>query len=249
MNILLVGATGSMGKTITDICKNSNDFNIVAGIGKNTDEIFSYPIYEDFSSIKEDIDVVLDFSNHNLISSILDFCKSEKKPLVISTTGYSEEQIDEIKNTTNEIPILFSGNMSLGINILLNVVKNLSKGLEGFDIEILEKHHNLKKDSPSGTATMLFNSVNEGRNNELYVKYGREGNNLSRDEKEVGMHSIRGGTIVGEHTVLFSGLDEVIEVTHKANSKKIFATGSLKACKFIITKKNGLYSMEDIFNF
>ncbi len=249
MNILLVGATGSMGKTVTEICKNSKDFNIVAGVGKDTDEIFSYPIYEDFSFIKENIDVVLDFSNHNLISNILEYCKAEEKPLVISTTGYSDEQIDEIKEVANEIPILFSGNMSLGINILLNVVKNLSEGLEGFDIEIMEKHHNLKKDSPSGTATMLFDSVNEGRNNELYVKYGREGNNLSRDEKEVGMHSIRGGTIVGEHTVMFSGLDEVIEITHKANSKKIFATGSLKACKFIITKKKGLFSMGDIFNF
>ncbi|MDL2310702.1 4-hydroxy-tetrahydrodipicolinate reductase [Peptostreptococcaceae bacterium OttesenSCG-928-C18] len=249
MKIFLVGATGSMGKTITDVCKNSDDFKIVAGIGDESEKGLDYKIYSNFDSIEEKFDVILDFSNHNLINDVLNYAVKSNKPLVEATTGYSEEQILEIEKASKNIPILFSGNMSLGINILLNVVENLSKSLSGFDVEIIEKHHNLKKDSPSGTARMLFNSVNNGRENELNLINGREGSNLSRDKKEVGIHAIRGGTIVGEHTVMFSGLDEVLEVTHIAQSKKIFANGGLTACRYIIDQKPGLYSMKDIFNF
>ncbi|QQK07574.1 4-hydroxy-tetrahydrodipicolinate reductase [Miniphocaeibacter halophilus] len=249
MNILLIGATGSMGKTVEEICSESKDFKIVAGIGLNDGKDHKYPIYSNFSNVKENCDVILDFSNHNLITDILNYAIKIKKPLVISTTGYTDKQVEEIENASNYIPILFSGNMSLGINILLKVVENLSKSLLDFDIEIIEKHHKLKKDSPSGTARMLFNSVNLGRDNELIEKYGREGTNLERANNEVGIHSVRGGTIVGEHTVLFSGEDEILEVTHKAQSKKIFAFGALKACKFIIEKENNLYSMRDIFDF
>lgn len=249
MNILLVGATGNMGKTVTEICNDSKEFTIVSGIGIKDKYDYPYPIYENFSDIKEDVDVVLDFSNHNLIYDILDYSIENKKPLVISTTGYDEDQIKKIEEASKRIPILFSGNMSIGINILLNLVKNLSSGLSDFDIEIIEKHHNLKKDSPSGTAKMLYDSANEGRDNKLIEEYGRHGTDLSRKANEVGIHSIRGGTIVGEHTVIFSGLDEIIEITHKAQSKKIFALGALKACKFINDQKIGLYNMGDIFNF
>ncbi|WP_099203247.1 4-hydroxy-tetrahydrodipicolinate reductase [Miniphocaeibacter massiliensis] len=249
MNILLIGATGSMGKTIIDVCKKLDEFKISAGIGENSGFETSFPIYQDFSLIKEEVDVVLDFSNHRLISDILKFSIENNKPLVIATTGYTEEQIREIEEASKYIPILFSGNMSIGINLLLNVVENLSKSLPEFDIEIIEKHHNLKKDSPSGTARMLFKSVNSGRDNSLKELYGREGSNLSRDKREVGIHAVRGGTIVGEHTVMFSGLDEVLEVTHIAQSKKIFANGGLTACRYIVNQEVGLYNMKDIFKF
>lgn len=249
MDILLIGATGSMGKTVEEICSESKDFKVVAGIGLDDGKDHKYPIYSDFSNIKENCDVILDFSSHDLITDILNYAVSKKKPLVISTTGYTDKQIEEIENASKHIPILFSGNMSLGINILLKVVENLSKSLLDFDIEIIEKHHNLKKDSPSGTARMLFDSANKGRNNELIAKYGREGTSLQRESGEVGIHSVRGGTIVGEHTVMFAGKDEILEITHKAQSKKIFALGALKACKFIIDKENNLYSMKDIFDF
>lgn len=249
MNILLVGATGNMGKTITEICDSSKEFNIVSGIGILNNNNFNYSVYEKFSDIKEKIDVVLDFSNNNLIDDILDYSVKNNKPTVISTTGYSKEQVEKIELASLKIPILYSGNMSIGINILLNTVKNLSAELLDFDIEIIEKHHSLKKDSPSGTAQMLFESVNEGRNNKLFEEYGRSGNNLSRKSNEVGVHSVRGGSITGEHTVIFSGLDEVVEITHKAQSKKVFALGALKACKFILNKNCGLYNMGDIFNF
>ena len=249
MNILLVGATGNMGRVVSEICENSQKYNIVAGIGAEENLNHIYPIYNNFSMIKQDIDVILDFSYHELISDILKFSKEKKLPLVISTTGYSNEQIIEIEESSKKIPILFSGNMSIGINILLNIVENLSKNLVDFDIEIIEKHHNLKKDSPSGTAKMLFDSVNKGRDDNLSPIYGRHGNGLLRESSEVGIHAIRGGTIVGEHTVLFSGLDEVLEITHKAKSKKIFAMGALRACDYILSKNVGLYSMKDIFNF
>ncbi len=238
-----------MGNTIVDLAKEKKDFTIVAGFGEIGGNEFSFPLYSNFNSIKEDFDVILDFSYHDLITDILNFSISKNKPLVIATTGYTNKQISEIEKASKEIPILFSGNMSVGINLLLNVVENLSKSLPGYDIEIIEKHHNLKKDSPSGTARMLFNSVNKGRGNSLKELNGREGSNLVRDTSEVGIHAIRGGTIVGEHTVMFSGLDEVLEVTHIAQSKKIFANGGLTACEFIRGKEAGLYNMKDIFKF
>ncbi|RVU54454.1 4-hydroxy-tetrahydrodipicolinate reductase [Anaerosphaera multitolerans] len=249
MKILLVGATGGMGKTVTELCENSKDFKIVAGIGIGSGERLSYPLYQNFEDIKEKVDIILDFSHHSLIGSILNYTKEEQKPLVIATTGHTAEEIEKINKASEELPIFFTGNMSIGINILLAVVENLSKGLFDFDIEIIEKHHNLKKDSPSGTAKMLFDAANKGRGNELVEKDGREGTNLSREKSEVGVHAIRGGTIVGEHTVLFAGLDETIEITHRAQSKKVFGAGALKACSFIINQSKGLYDMKDILNF
>lgn len=249
MKILLVGATGGMGKTVTEVCNNIENFEIVAGVGISTGEKFPYPLYQEFDDIKEKIDVILDFSNHNLITSILDYAKQENKPLVIATTGYTEEQVQEIHDASKIVPIFFTGNMSIGVNILLSVVENLSRGLSDFDIEIIEKHHNLKKDAPSGTAKMLFDAANRGRDNTLVEQDGREGTNLSREKNEVGVHSVRGGTIVGEHTVIFAGVDETIEITHKAQSKKVFAMGAVKACKFIEGKESGIYNMKDIFNF
>ena len=247
MKILLIGATGSMGKTIIDICSGNENYEIVAGIGSGAE--VSFPLYRELSEVKEDFDIMIDFSNHNLIESILEYGIRVEKPIVIATTGYSDEQINQIEEASKEIPILFSGNMSIGINVLLNIVENLSKSLKGFDIEIIEKHHKLKKDSPSGTAKMLFDSANKGRDNTLEEIDGRSGTNLWREETEVGIHSVRGGTIVGEHSVIFTGLDEVVEITHIAQSKKIFANGALSACDFLIEKEAGLYNMGDIFKF
>lgn len=249
MNILLAGATGAMGKVVTEVVANENDFAITAGFGLE-DKSFNgnYPIYNSLmGEIKESVDVILDFSVAELIEEILDYALKNKLPLVIAATGHTKEQQDLIEEASESIPILYSGNMSLGINVMTEVVRSLSKNLAGFDIEIVEKHHKFKIDAPSGTAKMLYNSVNEGRDNTLVPVYNRQDRTERRKENEVGVFSVRGGSIVGEHTVIYAGEDEILEVRHQAGSKKIFAVGALKACTFIQNKKPGLYSMKDIF--
>lgn len=248
MNIILSGCTGSMGKVITDlILKEKTEFEIVAGYAREKEEGFSYPIYENIMDIKEKGDILIDFSSHSSLESVLEYALLEKIPVVLASTGYSEEQIEKIKISSKDIPILFSGNMSIGVNVLLGAIESLASDLEGFDIEIIEKHHKYKTDSPSGTAEMLFDAANKGREDSLFKNQSRYGLDLSRDSNEVGMHSIRGGTITGEHSVIFAGLDETIEIKHTASSKKIFAMGALKASSFIMGKEKGLYDMRDVF--
>lgn len=248
MDILLVGATGQMGNTVIDLCKNSINYNIVAGVGKKDNNTYNFPIYENIQNIKENFDIIIDFSYYKLLDNILDFNAKEKKPLVIATTGHTKNQINKINISSKKYPILYSGNMSLGINLLLGVVGEISKQFDESDIEIVEKHHNLKIDAPSGTAKMLFNSVNKSRNDTLIMNTNRFDNLSKRSNKEVGVHSIRGGNIVGEHTVIFASDDEVIEITHKASSKTIFAKGALKASEYIVNKSNGLFNMNDIID-
>lgn len=245
IKILLCGVSGAMGKTLLEIVKDSDEFEVVAGIAlENLD--LGFNVYQSFDDVKEEIDVVIDYSSPNLIEKILNFCKSKKLPLVIATTGLSDENMSLIAQASKQIAIVQSGNYSIGINVLEKCAKLLSQLLIDYDIEILEKHHNKKKDAPSGTAKMLFDAVNEGRNKSLEKNVGRRGISEGRKSNEVGISSIRAGSIVGEHEVIFSAGDETITIKHQAQSKKIFANGSLKAAKFVISKENGKYNMEDV---
>ena len=232
MKIAMHG-TGTMGKIIQDI----GDDKIVAFVD-NIEEI----------DINEKIDVVIDFSHFSKLNDLLDRCAERNYPLVIATTGYSGETLEKIVETSKKIPILLSSNTSLGINAINSILEKLVPRLEeNFDIEIIEKHHNKKIDSPSGTAITLLETIQKSLHEKYNVVYGREGM-AKREKKEIGIHAIRGGTIVGEHTVIFAGEDEIIEISHKALSKKIFAVGALKCADFIIGKQPRLYTMKDIFN-
>lgn len=198
--------------------------------------------------INEKIDVVIDFSHFSKLNNLIDGCVARNYPLVIATTGYSGEILEKIVEASKKIPILLSSNTSLGINAINDILEKLVPKLEeNFDIEIIEKHHNKKIDSPSGTAITLLKTIQNSLHDKYSVVYGREGM-AKRDQKEIGVHAVRGGTIVGEHTIIFAGEDEIIEISHKALSKKIFAVGALKCADFIVEKQPKLYTMKDIFN-
>lgn len=221
-----------MGKIIRDV----GDDKIVAFVD-DIEEI----------DINEKIDVVIDFSHFSKLNDLLDRCAERNYPLVIATTGYSGETLEKIVETSKKIPILLSSNTSLGINAINSILEKLVPRLEeNFDIEIIEKHHNKKIDSPSGTAITLLETIQNSLHEKYDVVYGREGM-AKREKKEIGVHAVRGGTIVGEHTIIFAGEDEIIEISHKALSKKIFAVGALKCADFIIGKQPRLYTMKDIF--
>lgn len=247
MNIILSGCSGKMGKTITNLVKKNESCRIVAGVDKFDDGSISYPVFPSIDQVSESADVVIDFSNPDMLSSLLIFCKSRKIPLVLCTTGFSSVQIEEIKNVSKEIPIFFSGNMSMGINLLISLARVATKVLgKDFDIEIIEKHHNQKIDAPSGTALMIADAVSKELELEPQYVYDRHSSRKKRSKNEIGIHSIRGGTIVGEHEVLFAGQDEVVSITHSASSKVIFANGAINAALFILSLPNGLYTMDDL---
>ena len=201
----------------------------------------------DFSFLNREGDVIIDFSHYSRLDSLLDYSKNKKIPLVVATTGYSDETLKKIKKTAEVIPVLLSSNMSLGVNLLNDILERIVPVLyENYDIEVVEKHHNKKVDSPSGTAKTLVETIEKSCPENMREQYGREGNS-KREKYEIGIHSLRGGTIVGEHSVLFCGEDEIIEIKHTAMSKKIFVVGALKAAEFLIGKEAGLYTMKDIF--
>lgn len=245
LKILLSGASGQMGKVISQTVKNKDDLKIVCGFARESYET-SFPVYTSLDDVKEDVDVLIDFSGAGALDSIINYAEEINIPLVLASTGYTEEQESKIHDLSENLPILYSRNMSLGVNVMESIAEKMASMLSDFDIEIIEKHHNLKKDSPSGTAKMLFEAVDKGRNNTLNELDGRSGFYNERPKNEVGISSIRAGNIVGEHTIIFAGEDEVIELTHKASSKKIFANGALKAASFIVNEKAGLYTMQDV---
>lgn len=244
MKIILIGATGQMGQVISEICKDS-DMKIVAGVGRQNLEA-DYPIYDNFD-IKEEADIIIDFSTKDLLDDVLKLAKDKNIPAVLATTGYDEEDIKKIHKASEDIALIYERNYSLGINIMHKISKEIAKALKEFDIEIIEKHHRYKADSPSGTAIYLFEGVNEARDNKLFRNDGRAGfDKDGRNKNEIGISSIRGGTVVGEHSVNFYGEDEVLELTHEAGSKKLFANGALTASKFLIDQKPGLYNLDDV---
>ena len=244
--VILSGSSGRMGKTIAELIKEDPNMEIVCGIDRQREKS-DFPVFTNFEDCTIEGDVIIDFSHHSVTSGLLDFCLKTKTPLVLCTTGLDDNLIDKVNKVSKEVAIFRSGNMSLGINLIMDLAKKASKILaNNFDIEIIEKHHNKKVDSPSGTAYMIADAINEELHNTKSYTYGRHGRSSKREENEIGIHAVRGGTIVGEHTVIFAGGDEIIEIKHSAMSRKVFATGAVKAAKFMIDKTEGIYDMMDI---
>lgn len=245
-DIILCGANGKMGKVIRDIVAKRDDCRIAAGIDLNT-ESDSFPIYSSFDEIKEDADVIIDFSNPALLNDLLDFAVKKSMPVVIATTGYDESQKKQIEEASRKTSVFFTYNMSLGINLLANLAKKAVQVLgDGFDIEIIEKHHNQKIDAPSGTALMLADAICEELNKPMKYEYDRHSKREKRTKNEIGMHAVRGGTIVGEHEIMFAGRDEIITLSHSARSKEVFAVGAVNAALFLKDKPAGMYSMKEM---
>lgn len=245
LRVIVNGSLGKMGKVLTRCIKEDKELELICGVSLNTGENTDYKLYSKMSDINEKCDVVIDFSNPLALNDVLEYCTNNKTPLVIATTGYNEEELNKIKDASKIIPIFHSSNMSLGVNVLLKLVKEASKLLNGFDIEIIEKHHNKKVDAPSGTALMIANAIKEVIPSINY-NYGRFGRDAKRLENEIGIHAVRGGTIVGEHTAIFAGLDDIIEIKHTAQSKDIFANGSITAAKYLVKQSAGYYNMDDM---
>lgn len=245
-DIILCGANGKMGKVTRDIVAKRDDCRIAAGIDLNT-ESDSFPIYSSFDEIKEDADVIIDFSNPALLNDLLDFAVIKSMPVVIATTGYDESQKKQIEEASRKTSVFFTYNMSLGINLLANLAKKAVQVLgDGFDIEIIEKHHNQKIDAPSGTALMLADAICEELNKPMKYEYDRHSKREKRTKNEIGMHAVRGGTIVGEHEIMFAGRDEIITLSHSARSKEVFAVGAVNAALFLKDKPAGMYSMKEM---
>lgn len=242
--LLIHGFFGAMGQNVYQILKDNLDYQI-SGFDVGMSNQSNIIVYNDLSNIAEQFDVIIDFSHHSQIDSLLEYASGSDTPLVLCTTGLSKETINKVNEYKKNIPVFQSGNMSLGVNILIELAKIGARALQDFDIEIIEKHHNKKIDAPSGTAYMIADGIKDERNNLIY-NFGRQGNNAKREKNEIGIHAVRGGTITGEHTVLFAGIDEIVEIKHQANSKAVFAKGAIEAANFIINKKNGLYNMSDL---
>lgn len=248
IKVLINGYYGQMGQVLSQEIKKDKEMKLVAGIDKDSsNNCDNLNVYNNIFNCSEDIDIIIDFSHPSSLPNLLKYGMEKNIPLVIGTTGLSNKDIEKIKAASKKIPIFHSANMSLGINVLISMVKNIAPILEdSFDIEIIEKHHNNKIDAPSGTAYMIADEINKELNNSKEYVFGRNTKTDKRKEKEIGIHAVRGGTIVGEHTVIFAGCDEVIEIKHSASSKKIFAQGAIKAAKFLYNQENGLYNMENL---
>ena len=251
IKILMHGCNGKMGRMITEIAKQDQDVEIVAGVDKYTAVANEYPVFETISECDVDADAVIDFSNAGAVDELLDYCVEKKLPVVLCTTGLSEEQLARVKEVSEKIAVLKSANMSMGINLLLKLLKDAAKVLApaGYDMELVEKHHNQKLDAPSGTALALADSMNEALGNEYEYVYDRSQVRKKRDVKEIGISAVRAGTIVGEHEVIFAGTDEVIEFKHTAYSRSVFAKGAVEAAKFLSEQKRGMYDMGDVIRF
>lgn len=246
--IILRGCLGRMGQEITRLVKEDAMAQIVAGVAEATDHNNAYPVFEKFADCNIEADVIIDFSSPIRIDEMLNYAIEHNLPIVLCTTGLSEEDVKMVNETSKKIPILRSANMSLGINTVMQLLKIAAKSLAAadFDIEIVEKHHSLKVDAPSGTALALADSINEELEGEYEYVYDRSSRRESRPRKEIGISAVRGGTIVGDHDVIFAGTDEVITFSHTAYSKAVFAKGAVQASKFLAGKKAGLYNMSDV---
>ncbi len=243
MKILIVGACGKMGHELSALSSERGES--VCGVDISPSPM-PFPVYRSIADVKETVDVVIDFSAPAGLAETLLYCKNNALPAVLAATGYSEEGLRDIRACAEHIPLFQTGNLSLGVNLLQILVKRAAKVLgDAFDVEIIERHHGQKKDAPSGTALMLAESVREGLGEEREVLYGRHGQVGPRG-KEIGIHAVRGGTIVGEHEVMFAGEDEIVTLSHSARSRRIFASGALKAAEWLLTKDAGLYDMDDL---
>lgn len=244
---IMHGCNGAMGQVISSLAEADGEMEIVAGVDLNTERKNGYPVYASLEECPR-ADVIIDFASAKAVDHLLDYCAATGTPVVLCTTGLSEEQIRRVEETAKTAAVLRSANMSLGINLLLKLVKEAARVLAAadFDIEILEKHHNRKLDAPSGTALALADSINEAMESQYHYVYDRSSRRQKRDPKEIGIQSVRGGSIVGEHDVIFAGQDEVITISHTAYSRAIFAKGAVAAAKFLAGKTSGLYDMADV---
>lgn len=248
--IIMRGCNGKMGRAITEIVRDDKNVEICAGIDIFDDGHNTYPVFSSLEECKAQADVIIDFTSADGADELLDYCGEKGIPAVICTTGLSKEQTDRINEVSQRTALLRSANMSLGINTIFKILKNISPLLAeaGYDIEIVEKHHNQKLDAPSGTALALADAVNESLEEAYDYKFDRSKDRSKRPKNEIGISAVRGGTIVGEHEIIFAGEDEVIEIKHTAYSKKIFAKGAVEAAKFLAGKPAGLYTMKDVLN-
>lgn len=244
---IMHGCNGAMGQVISSLAEADGEMEIVAGVDLNTERKNGYPVYASLEECPR-ADVIIDFASAKAVDHLLDYCAATGTPVVLCTTGLSEEQIRRVEETAKKAAVLRSANMSLGINLLLKLVKEAARVLAAadFDIEILEKHHNRKLDAPSGTALALADSINEAMESQYHYVYDRSSRRQKRDPREIGIQSVRGGSIVGEHDVIFAGQDEVITISHTAYSRAIFAKGAVAAAKFLAGKTSGLYDMADV---
>lgn len=246
--ILLSGCNGRMGRAVAELCENNREITVVAGLDANTVKLGGFPVYADPMEFGGYIDCVVDFSHTSALDALLSFCVRKKTPLVLCTTGHSDEQQTALAAAAKEIPIFRSANMSFGVHVLKDLVARAAKTLgESFDVEIIERHHNQKLDAPSGTAVALYDAIADALPYDPVPVYDRHCERRARDKREIGIHAVRGGTIVGEHEIIFAGHGEVITISHSALSREIFAAGAVKAAIFMSdVKKAGLYGFEDM---
>ena len=246
IKVLINGCNGKMGQEVLNAINNNEKFEVLNGVDIKNNPEYNFPVYTSTDEIKEKPDVIIDFSVPVATMKILEYAKEKKVPIVIATTGLTDDQKQKIKEYSKIIPIFQSANMSYDINLMKKVVAEVAKNLNQTDIEIVETHHNRKIDSPSGTALLLADSINNALDNRMEYNFNRFQNREKRKKNEIGFSSIRGGNIVGEHTVIFFGENESFEITHKAYSRGVFAEGALKGAEYIVGKENGYYSMDDI---
>lgn len=246
--ILMHGCNGHMGRVITDLCEKDADVEIVAGVDRYKGIDNAYPVFDSVDEVNVDFDVIIDFSNASAVDGLLSYCEKNDKPVVLCTTGLSEDDLSHVSTASQKTAVLRSANMSLGINTLFDLCKKATQVFAdaGFDIEIVEKHHNQKLDAPSGTALALADACNDVLTEKYDYCYGRADRREKRPKNEIGISAVRGGNIVGEHEVIFAGMDEVITIKHTAYSKGVFAQGAVQAAKFLAGKPAGLYDMTDV---
>lgn len=246
INVLVCGINGKMGKNIVELISAESDMQVVCGVDIHAESSELTPVYASFNNVREKVDVIIDFSSPAVLKSELDWAVKHNCPVVLASTGYTENDLKLIEKTAEKIAVFKTANFSLGVNLLVKLVKQAAAVLgENFDIEIIEKHHNQKVDAPSGTAVMLAESANSAFDGSKPYVNGRSGI-VGKRGKEIGIHAVRGGTIVGEHDVMFAGEDEIITLSHSARSKKVFAAGAVKAAKWLAGKPAGLYDMTDV---
>ncbi len=244
MKVLLSGACGRMGSAVSALSERYG-VTVVAGVDR-IEKSVPYPLYSSFSEVKEEADAVIDFSSAEALPEVLEYCISHTVPVLLAATGYSEADAEAIEAASRKIAVFRTGNLSIGINLLQALVRRAAAVLDNFDVEIVERHHNQKKDAPSGTALMLAESARAGR--EMRNVLGRSGLVGPREKDEIGIHAVRGGTIVGEHEVMFAGEDEIVTLSHSAGSRNVFALGALRAVKWLKDRPCGLYDMDDLLH-
>ena len=248
VRVIMHGCNGRMGQVISNLIAQDEEVTLVAGVDAYDDGHNDYPVFKDITQCDVEADCLIDFSNASAVDKLLAYCAEKELPCVLCTTGLSEAQLENMKKTSEKVAILKSANMSVGINLLMKILKDNSAVLAkaGFDIEIVEKHHNQKLDAPSGTALALADSINDALDEKYDYVYDRSSRRAKRPEKEIGISAVRGGTIVGDHDVIFAGMDEVITLSHTAYSRAIFGKGAIQAAKYLAGKPAGMYDMSNV---